>query len=465
MIPLHRRHALLGGLGLALSATARARAAGEAPLSDDPIRALLAERVDRKRQSRGMVVAVTDQGRRRIVVRGEADGERPRALDSDTVFGLASLSKPFTALLLADAVARGELALDDAASDHLPPGAVLPERNGRKITLIDLATHTTGLPHELPAADQAQAAMLGAPEARAILHRHLAQVTLPTEIGAAWSYSNLDYAVLGHVLERRTGLSYEALLRRRVTRPLGMDSTTTALTPALRARRAGPHDAALQPAPEWRKPWAPAMIQSTANDLLRFLEACLGQRETALTPAFQAMMAVRRPAPALGAEQALGWYVYPFGGRPMAGHTGAGGGFAASALFDPAAGAGVVVLSNTELIQEDLARHVLRPSLPLDQTPVAIDLDPKVVDGYLGDYRDATGAVVSILREPRGPVLKMPQGYRAPLTPESATAFFVKGYAGLTVVFDLDAQGRATGLVWTLGGKATPARRVAPASP
>ncbi len=69
----------------------------------------------------------------------------PRALNGETVFEIGSVTKVFTSLLLSDMVQRGQVALTDPVSKYLPAGVRLPERNGRQITLQDLATHTSGL--------------------------------------------------------------------------------------------------------------------------------------------------------------------------------------------------------------------------------------------------------------------------------------------------------------------------------
>lgn len=126
---------------------------------------------------------------------------------------------------------------------------------------------------------------------------------------------------------------------------------------------------------------------------------------------------------------------------------------------------GVVLLSNAEIIQEDLVRHILRPTLPLDPTPSAITLEPEMLDRFLGDYRDDDGQVSRIQRDDRaGLVLVMPAGHKAPLTAESQTSFFVRGYAGLTVTFAIDASGKTQSLTWTLNGESTVARRISPPS-
>jgi CubicO group peptidase (beta-lactamase class C family) len=114
--------------------------------SDSEIRQVLADRIDVQDQSVGIVVGVIGPGGRRIIAYGHLEKDDPRPLNGDTIFEIGSATKVFTSLLLADMVQRGEVALDDPVAKYLPPGVKMPERNGRSITLVDLATHTSGLP-------------------------------------------------------------------------------------------------------------------------------------------------------------------------------------------------------------------------------------------------------------------------------------------------------------------------------
>jgi serine-type D-Ala-D-Ala carboxypeptidase/endopeptidase len=464
MTSLTRRDASVATIALALLSTAGRASAqqsstGEAPLSDDQIRAILAQRVDRDRESVGMVVGVIGRQGRRIVSHGAFGLTDKRLPDGDTIFGIASVSKAFTGLLLADAVRRKEVKLSDSAALYLPKEIRLPERNGRKITLIDLVTHTSGLPHDLPPELRTVALAKPAREGRSVMYDYLSNWTLPTDIGSTWSYSNLEYGLIGIALEQRTGLSYDMLLRTRILDPLRLDDTAISISPAQWERRAHPHTAELQPAPEWSKPWSISVLQSTANDLLTFLGAAMGLSKSTLGPAFADMLATRRPAPMISADQAIGWYVHPFNGRPIVGHSGSGGGFGATALYDPAAQVGVVLLSNAESLWEDVARHILRPSLTLAAKKTSAAIADAVLDAHTGRYVDATGAAWTVAREPAGLVLRHPQGYRVPLTPESETRFSVQGFPTLSIDFHRNAAGKTASLTWTFNGAATEAKR------
>src|SRR5205823_14852796 len=144
---------------------------------------------------------------------------------------IGSISKVFTSLLLSDMVQRGEVALTDPIAKYLPAGVKVPERGGRSITLVDLSTHTSGLPRlpsNLNPKDQSNPYADYSVEQ---LYQFLSSYTLPRDIGAMYEYSNLGGGLLGHVLARRAGTDYETLMVSRIAGPLNMSSTRIVLSP------------------------------------------------------------------------------------------------------------------------------------------------------------------------------------------------------------------------------------------
>src|SRR6202162_2452563 len=115
-------------------------------LSTGEIREILVNRIDQQRQPVGIVVGVVEPTGRRVVASGNLANGDPRTLDGDTIFEIGSITKVFTSLLLADMVNRKEVALDDPAAKYLPEHLRMPERGGKAITLLDLSTHSSGLP-------------------------------------------------------------------------------------------------------------------------------------------------------------------------------------------------------------------------------------------------------------------------------------------------------------------------------
>ena len=112
--------------------------------SDDEIREILVKRIDQQKQATGIVTGILDPNGRRVIAHGNPAKGDPRPIDGDTIFEIGSISKVFTSLLLADMVNRKEVNLDDPAALYLPEHVRMPERSGKAITLLDLATHSSG---------------------------------------------------------------------------------------------------------------------------------------------------------------------------------------------------------------------------------------------------------------------------------------------------------------------------------
>src|ERR1700733_12200103 len=213
--------------------------------SDETIRQILIDRIDVQHQSVGIVVGVIDRGERRVITYGHLEKGDTRPLNGDTIFEIGSETKVFTSLLLADMVQRGEVALGDPVAKYLPTGTKMPERNGRSITFVDLATHTSGLPR-LPAnMSPKDPANPYADYSVEQLYQFLATYQLTRDIGSEYEYSNLGGGLLGHVLALRARMTYEALVESRICTPLEMNSTRISLSPEMKSRLAAGHNASL----------------------------------------------------------------------------------------------------------------------------------------------------------------------------------------------------------------------------
>jgi D-alanyl-D-alanine-carboxypeptidase/D-alanyl-D-alanine-endopeptidase len=219
--------------------------------SNAEIRKILAERIDKEKRGVGIVVGVIELAGRRIVAHGTFAKDDDRSVDGDTIFEIGSITKVFTALLLADMVERGEAAFDDSLSKDLPEGTKAPERGGQSITLEHLANHTSGLPR-LPA--NMKLDDMSDPYANYTsehLFEFLSQHELRRDIGAKYEYSNLGAGLLGELLSRRAGISYEALVKQRISTPLGMGRTAITLSPEMKAQLATGHGNDLEPVANW----------------------------------------------------------------------------------------------------------------------------------------------------------------------------------------------------------------------
>jgi CubicO group peptidase (beta-lactamase class C family) len=301
-----------------------------------------------------------------LVAYGSLDQGDKRPLNGDTIFEIGSVTDVFTSLLLADMVQRGEVALADPVAKYLPKGVKVPEYGGRRITLEDLSTHTSGLPRLASNLKPANPANPYADYSVERLYEFLSTYKMWRDIGPGFEYSDLNGGLLGHALARRAGMDYEALVTSRIAQPLHMSSTRITLSTDMKSRMAVGHNDRLAAAPNWdfQALAGAGALRSSANDLLMFLAAHLGYSRSPLAPALAAMMKVRRPTTIPGTEMALGWVVAPDG---IVWHNGSTAGYRAFVGYELRSRAGVVVLSNTFTSTglNDIGMHLLDARIPL----------------------------------------------------------------------------------------------------
>lgn len=441
--------------------------------SDEEIKKVLIDRIDVQYKSVGIIVGILTPQGRHFISYGQIHPGDPRTLDSNTVFEIGSVTKVFTALLLSDMVIKGEVALADPLDKYLPQGVKGPDFNGHPITLVDLATQTSGLPFwppDVPLTAEGVDIMREYTVER--LNKFLSTYKLTREPGTKWEYSNLGFGLLGRALAQRAGKDYEQLVFDRITKPLGMKSTSISITPQMKEKLNVGHNAELKMAPEWNLPLIPGAgsLRSTANDLLTFIAAFMNYSNTSHMPAMDAMFDVKRSGP--GFQQALGWWNISVGqdDEGFIFHGGQTLGFASSLGYDPKTHVGVVVLSNSAIDDGGLAWHILRPAFPVATTDAVkireqkmqkeVKVDPKISDLYVGHYQPAIGDTISIEFKDSTLIYKsgiVPQGLR--LHAENDHEFFVLE-TDLQVTFKTDNKGNAISLVVHFAGNDYPAKRI-----
>ena len=171
------------------------------------------------------MVGIVDENGSSIVSCGKMDNGTDQEVNGDTLFEIGSVTKTFTGLLLQDMVERGQMKLDDPVAKYLPTTVKMPTRNGKEITLLQLATHTSGLPCMPDYIDPKRADDQDADFTVEKLYAFLSGYQLTRDPGAKWEYSNLGMGLLGHVIALKAGTDYESLVVERICRPLKMDST------------------------------------------------------------------------------------------------------------------------------------------------------------------------------------------------------------------------------------------------
>lgn len=429
------------------------------------IRPLLARRIDEEHRGVGMVVGTISPKGRQVVAYGALEtGGSP--VTGATLFEIGSITKVFTSLLLEDMALKGEVGLDDPVSKYLPAEVRVPTRNGKAITLRQLATHTSGLPRDFTHIKAQRLEDIYAAADEAQLYKLLNTYELPRDPGAEWSYSNLGVGLLGVALSRRAGEDLPTLIRQRITGPLRMPATTMDVAAIPKDRLAVGHDADLRPVAPF--PMGPAVaaagaIRSSADEMLNLLEAELGYRRSPLAAAMSGMLAEDRPGMA-GTRQALGWMALDMPSGRIVTHSGGTMGQRAFAAFNLKTRQGVVVLSNSEGVAgaDDIGLFVIAgvPVRPLPPAPPPRDprqprpdvaLTAEAAQPFVGRYRFSR-SIVTVIGYEAGhlTVQSIAAGKTGPAVP---LAFHGDGAFSLTMgdadlAFQLDAGGHGALLVF-----------------
>jgi D-alanyl-D-alanine-carboxypeptidase/D-alanyl-D-alanine-endopeptidase len=434
-----------------------------AAANDAEVRALLENRIVTAKKAVAIAVGIIDEKGQRVISAGKLSSDRPHAPDGDTVFEIGSITKVFTAILLADMVNRGEVSLDAPVSKYLPDSAKLPSYNGREVTLLDLTTQTSALPRLPGNMHPADPENPYADYTVDQLYAFLPTVKLTRAPGEKYEYSNLGVGLLGNALARRAGKSYEELVTERILKPLKMTRTSITLNPAQKANFAQGYDGSLAPTKNWDLPAlaGAGALRSTVNDLLRFLSANLGLTDTPLRKAMEMTHAIQKPTGTPDLDIGMGWHEWSKYNTQVIWHNGGTGGYRSWAGFVKSKKSAVVVLCDTSFGVDDLGLHFLVSDYPapmLPPPPVEVTIARSVLTKLTGQY-PLTPTFVITVTEDGGKLYAQATGQpKFQLFATSETEFFLK-VVEASVTFEKDATGTVTGLVLHQGGANQKAKR------
>lgn len=311
----------------------------------------------------GMALVVIDNNQ--VVNRSFGDtkpgnDQRPRP---DSLIRIASITKLMTSEVMVKMAEEGKIKLTDPLRKYAPKGANVPSYNARQpITLLNLATHTSSLPREQPGKKPPKTPVFNWPT-KAQRWQWLAHASITVPPGVRASYSNLAYDLLADALSRAAGKSYNALLREKITAPLGMVDTT--LTPSTeqcsRLMIAATGSSACR---DTTAAAGSGGVYSTPRDMQRWMQQFLSSNLTGsskLTAQSEQTMYFQRrelasltgmDVPGQADALGLGWvYMAPKDGLPgIIQKTGGGGGFITYMAMVPQKNIGVfVVVTRSEL--------------------------------------------------------------------------------------------------------------------
>src|SRR5580700_2239421 len=195
-----------------------------------------------------LVFGVVDGDKSEVAAFGKLDNGK--APDGDTVYEIGSVTKTFTATLLAQVVLSGRVTLDTTVAQLLPDFKI-PSRGGKEITLGELGTQHSGLPpmptNVMPSDPANPYADYDAEKLKAFL----AGYELPRDPGAFYEYSNLGLGLLGYALAQLDHTTYRAVVSQAIIAPLGMTMSGQGFTADMRAHLAPGHDATGKTVENW----------------------------------------------------------------------------------------------------------------------------------------------------------------------------------------------------------------------
>jgi CubicO group peptidase (beta-lactamase class C family) len=360
----------------------------------------------------GVVAGVDLAGKSFYACRGVTHVRHPLPVDPDTLFQIASNSKPFTATLVLQLVAEGAVGLDDPVRKHLPALRMPERRWDDALRVRHLLTHRAGW--------DGDALFVRAPQPPTLdnLFDGLARARQLVPPGGPWTYSNAGFSVAGRLVEVLRGKPYAQVLRERILEPLGMTRTCTRADEAIFHRVAMRHvslpDREPIPLPGggWQPGWelapvdAPAGgVLSSAADLLRWLRFWLGRPDADAAPplddATRALACADQLPPWNPTSgHAIGWAVRLDPAARLLCHGGVTAGYHSFTLFAPSLDLAAVVLTNSTsggLVHADLVRWLVGE---IGGQPYAEPIplaDPPPLGPYTGTYWGSFG--LTSLRE------------------------------------------------------------------
>ena len=349
----------------------------------DEIKALLNDLVDKNKTNAAIAIGFVDPNGTQFYGHGKLSNSSNATVDQNTIFAIGSNTKVFTTILLADMVNKGLIKLDDPIEKYLPSNITVPQYKGHKITIEDLATHTSGLPefpdNYCPSFNSAKIVVHDTVQYRKDLmncakdytfdqfYHGLSNTTLSREPGSKVEYSTFGIGLLGHILTLKSNMSsFDELLAHNILNVLGMNDTSFSPSDSQKSRlTVGHFNGQELPTLNFSKPIEPGGgLYSTMSDMLKFLSSNMGLIKTKLDNPMQESHLIRHGTGQLlpnnlqasgntsntAVYVGLGWFITTNFGHEVIWHNGATvGGYNAYMAFNPITERGVVILCSSDL--------------------------------------------------------------------------------------------------------------------
>jgi len=357
-----------------------------------------------------------------------------------TKFRLGSITKQFTAMAILILHERGKLKIEDPIGKYLENSPKAWEG----VTIHHLLTHTGGIPSYTDDPNYLMKMMM--PETIKSMIARFRDKPLDFKPGEKFHYSNSGYFLLGAIIEKVAGKSYEAFLKEAIFDPLGMNDTGYDHAQTLLAARASGynrHDSGLKNAEylDMAQPYSAGSLYSTVEDLARWDQAlCDGKLVSKESHA-----KMYKP---VNNNYAYGWFVTTSKGRKQIQHGGGINGFATEILRYPDQRVCAIALCNVlpqnpDQVAHDLAAIALGDSYEIPRVRKVAQVDPKIYDEYVGRYQLAPNVIATFSREGDRFMVQVTGQPKLEVFPESETNFFLK-VVDATITFVKNDKGKVT---------------------
>ncbi|WP_299885927.1 serine hydrolase [uncultured Lacinutrix sp.] len=404
----------------------------------------------------GVIVGLVEGDSVEYYSLGKTAVDNGTKINENSVFEIGSISKVFTTILLANKIKKGEISLEDPISKYLPETVKTPSRNGKIITIKDLATHTSALPrmpNNFAPKDQNNPF---ADYTYEQLYSFLSNYQLTRDIGVTYEYSNLGMGLLGHVLELQSGKTYEELVIETIAKPLEMKDTAITFTEAMKKRLAKGHVSTIEVA-NWDiiTLGGAGGIRSTANDMVKFLKANMGVNKTKLYHAMQLSHQSAFKDKTSDFEIGLGWHY----DNNIIWHNGQTGGYNSFTAFIKGTQKGVVVLTNSTENIATIGFNLLGMSKPLKEIKKAKTIAPEILETYVGKYELAPNFNIVITTKDGHLFAQATGQSQFEIYASDENTFYYK-VVKATIEFSANAEGEIDTMTLFQNGRTIPGKKI-----
>jgi CubicO group peptidase (beta-lactamase class C family) len=382
---------------------------------------------------------------------GLANRELDVANTPQTKFRIGSITKQFTAAAILLLEERGKLGVQDPICKFFDkcPSA------WSEVTIHHLLTHTGGIPSYTSSPDYLKKMMM--PETVSSMIDRFKDKPLEFKSGEKMNYSNSGYFLLGHIIEKASGESYENFLRKNIFDPLklsgsGYDHHSTILKNRATGYSRNPEGIINSLYLDMSQPYAAGSLYSTVDDLYAWNEALFSGK---LLSAKSLEMMMTPPAKN---DYAYGLVINKLFGRKAVSHGGGINGFSTFLTRFPDEKVTVAVLRNADFgrpgpgpIANAMAAILFGEKYELPRELVAIKVDPSIYDAYVGQYELGPNLILTFTREGDKLMMQTSGRPKAEVFPESETKFFLE-VMDAQFTFVKDDKGVVTHLILQPGG-------------